>query len=263
MSLTTEQVGQFRKDGFVIVSGFFGPAEVALMQQELTRLCELGLGRNVATDGDGETTSTSQTNLQIIPLSPKSDVFRALPFAAKVRETVAQLIGESFMLQLDQIFLKPAHHGAGTSWHQDNHYFRIPDPAQGVGMWVAVHDASVENGTMQVVPGSHKELREHVRDPGSDHHLMCRVDESRETVVPVEIAAGGALFFNYGVPHCTKANHTDHARAGLALHFVKEGLLKVAQAGSITRPVLSGPNYTAGRDVYGSTIEGVWESMVS
>lgn len=74
------------------------------------------------------------------------------------------------------IVLKPAGHGAGTNWHQDNAYFGILDPTQGVGMWVSVHDATVANGTMHVVPGSHGSAREHWRDGNSDHHITCAVD---------------------------------------------------------------------------------------
>jgi ectoine hydroxylase-related dioxygenase (phytanoyl-CoA dioxygenase family) len=263
MSLSKEQLDQYRTDGFVIVPDFFSAAEATLMQRELSNLREQGIGRNVATDGDGETLSTTQTNLQIIPLSPQSEVFRAIPYAAKVRETISQLIGDPFVLQLDQIFVKPAGQGAGTGWHQDNHYFRIPDPTHGVGMWVAVHAASVENGTMHVVPRTYQTLREHTRDLGSDHHLSCSVDETVDTVVPVEMPAGGALFFNYGVPHCTKANLTDHDRAGMALHFLKKELIDVASSGGRVRPILSGPNYKGGADVYGTSLEGAWESMVS
>ena len=263
MSLTTEQMEQYRKEGFVALSEFFTAAEVAVMRQELERLREQGLGRNVATDGDGETPSTSQVNLQIIPLSPKSEVFRALPFAAKIRSTVGQLLGDAFILQRDQIFLKPGGIGAGTGWHQDNHYFAIADPEQGLGMWVALSDATVANGTMHIVPGSHTARREHTRDLGSDHHHTCRIDEAVEEVRPIELPAGGVLFFNYGIAHCTKANMTDRARAGLALHFVQEAHKDVVRAGLAARPVLAGPNYAAGREVYDRTIEGEWEALVA
>ncbi|NQU41460.1 MAG: phytanoyl-CoA dioxygenase family protein [Lentisphaerae bacterium] len=262
MSLTTEQLAQYKQEGFVALSEFFTADEVAVMQAELERVCQQGLAYNVATDGDGKTPSTSQSNLQICPLSPKSEVFRALPFAAKIRSTVGQLLGDAFMLQLDQIFLKPGGIGAGTGWHQDNHYFASANPEQGLGMWVALNDATVANGTMHIIPGSHTTRREHTRDMGSNHHVTCHVDEEAEEVRPIELPAGGVLFFNYGIAHCTKANQTDKARAGLALHFVQEAHKDAVRAGLADRPVLSGPNYVAGRDVYDRTMEGEWEALV-
>ena len=73
--------------------------------------------------------------------------------------------------------------------------------------------------------------------------------------------AGGALFFNYGIAHCTKGNTTERDRAGLALHFLKSSYREVARAAMKVRSTLSGPNYTGGRAEWGETIEGVWESL--
>ena len=55
-----------------------------------------------------------------------------------------------FVRQLDHIFLKPAHTGIGTDWHQDNAYFKISDPTKGTAMWIALHDAHIENGTLHL-----------------------------------------------------------------------------------------------------------------
>lgn len=263
MKLTPGQLAQFNDEGYVILEHFFDRDEVTAMQAELQRLVDVGKLRNVATDGDGETHSDTVLNLQICPLSPHSDLFRALPFSDKVRETVRQLIGEEFVLQLDQIFLKPGGSGGGTSWHQDNAYFQIPDPQQGTGMWVAVHDASVANGTMHIVPGSYKRQYEHERDPGSDHHITCKVDEESEEILPVEMEAGGVLFFNYGTAHCTKANITDTARAGLALHFLKSEYVEHVGGFNAGNPVLSGPNYSGGREECGAHMEGRWEEQIA
>ncbi len=260
--LSDSQLEQFKTDGYTVAPEFFNAAEVAAIQGELERFKAEGLGHNVATDGDGESTSTVTVNLQIIPLSPKSELLRSLPFSPKVREAVTELIGDNALLQLDQIFLKPARHGAGTSWHQDNHYFGIADPTQGVGMWVAVHDACIANGTMHVVPRSHEKVLEHIRDMGSDHHFYCRIDDEKDEIMPVEMKAGGALFFNYGIAHCTLGNNTDKERAGMALHFLKGEYSEDGKKGrECTRPWISGPHYTKGAREWGADQEGVWEQM--
>jgi len=265
MEISQAQITQFKGEGYLIVPGFFSASEVALMQGELRQLVEKGLLNNVSTAGDGQTHSKEVFNLQICPLSPHSEVFCALPYAGKVRKAVEALIGTDFLLQLDQIFLKPGKHGAGTNWHQDNAYFGIDDPQQGVGMWVAVHDANIANGTMHVVPKSYNSMRVHERDLGSDHHITCVVDESKDTVVPVVMKAGGVLFFNYGIAHCTKGNTTDHERAGLALHFLKSKYRKGIGGGSSEKrhPSLSGVDYDGGKTAWGKSLEGAWEALAS
>ena len=258
MKLSPKQLKQYHDEGYTTVPDFFNQEEVAAMQAELQRFKDAGMLHNVATAGDGKTESKDGMNLQICPLAPKSDLFRSLGFADKVVGTIQQIIGDPVVWQLDQIFLKPGRHGKGTSWHQDNAYFRIKNRHQGVGMWTAVHAATVANGTMHVIPRGDAELLEHERDGGSNHHVKCVVDESK--AVPVELPAGGVLFFNYAVPHCTKGNTTDHERAGLALHFLREDAMvdpnyKIA--------VLTGPNATHGMKEFGKDQRHQWERQVA
>ena len=257
--ISQEQVAQFQQEGYAIFPTFFTPLELSAMLAELARFKREGLGRNVATDGDGKTHSTSKVNYQIIPLNDKSALLRALPFLPKVIDVVGQLIGTPFVRQLDQIFLKPGRTGAGTSWHTDNAYFQISDPTKGVGMWIALHDANLANGTLHVIPRSHLEAFAHERDMGSDHHITFQADDSR--AVPIPLPAGGAVFFNYGIGHGTKANNTDHERAGLAFHFLNTAYLPSARmTGGVVH--ITGPAATGGEREYGSRVADTWTAEV-
>lgn len=262
MELNEDQVRLFRTQGYLPLPEFWSRDEVAAMRAELDRLKRDGLLRNVATEGDGKTRSAVKANLQLCPMYDKSDLFRAMPFAPKVAETLRQLIGDPVMLHLDQVFLKPARHGAGTNWHQDNAYFRIEDPLKGTAMWTAVHDAHVGNGTLALIPGSFRERYEHGRDPDSDHHLRCWPPE--EQALPIELPAGGVVFFAYGVAHRTGGNPTDHERAGVALHFINGDVDGEAQGGFEVgkRPYLTGPQATGGVAEYGVRVAGTWQQEV-
>ena len=259
MPLTTRQITQFQQEGYTAVPHFFSQREVQALQTEVERFKREGLVRNVATDGDGQTHSETKTNLQLIPLYDKSDLIRALPFDQRVKEAITQLIGEPCILHLDQMFLKPGRHGMGTSWHQDNAYFKIADPLRGTAMWVAVHDATTANGTIHVVPQSHKEQYEHDRDPNSDHHICCSVPEER--AIPIELEAGGVAFFCYGTAHCTKANQTENERAGMAFHFLHSDYVDSARIAD-DRPLLTGPEATGGQREYGVNVEDTWTDEV-
>jgi len=188
MILTASQLTQYRGLGYVAVSDFFDHREVSAMGLELARLQRDGLLRNVATDGDGQTPSKTVQNLQICPLSPQSEFFRALPFCPKVIMAVQSCLGDPIQQQLDQIFLKPAGSGAGISWHQDNSYFGIDDPTHGIGLWIALHNATVANGTMHVIPGIYREQLKHTHDGERNHHIRCYPNE--EKAIPVELRAG-------------------------------------------------------------------------
>lgn len=250
---------QFERDGYCIVPDFFDATDVQLMRQELQQLRDAGKLMNKCTDADGTTYTDSIVNLQICPLSPHSELFRSLAYYQPVGDAIAQLIAPPFVLQLDQIFVKPAGRGYGTNWHQDNAYFQAAqkDPQKGVGMWIAIDDTNIDNGTMHLIPGSHRGLRDHRRDCHSDHFITCAdsVDESQ--AVPVEVPAGGVAFFNFGVVHCTKDNRSAQDRAGLALHFAETDIISYDHAQD--RPIIRGHDATNGVKEYGLDLSSIWK----
>jgi ectoine hydroxylase-related dioxygenase (phytanoyl-CoA dioxygenase family) len=259
--LDHEQVESFQRCGFVAVEQFFSPREVAALQADVARLQQAGKLRNVSTTGDGATPSDSQRNLQLCPAYEHSRLLRALPFHPRVLAAVGELIGDPLVLQLDQVFLKPAGDGMGTSWHQDNAYFQIADPTKGVAMWVAIHDATIENGTLHVVPECFQEMLEHQRDPYSDHHIRCYPPE--EAATPLVLKAGGVGFFYFGTPHCTRGNTSSADRAAVAFHFVREDFAtEDVKSASQYHPVLTGSNATDGAAVYGEKVAGTWDVEV-
>ena len=255
--LESAAIAHFAEHGYCTVADFFTPREIHGMRRELERFQAEGLVRNVATTGDGATHAVDSFNLQICPLSNCSTLFRSLKWHERVLGSVQQLVGDPVIFRLDQIFLKPAFHGAGTNWHQDNAYWNQPNPERGVGMWVALHDATCANGTMHVIPRSHVRLEPHVRDLGSDHHIHVR-EVPEERAVPIELPAGGVLFFNWGTLHCTKANRTAQARAGLALHFRNGDYINDDFYGDATIVPLTGPQASGGVTEYGQLVQGTW-----
>ena len=105
VQVTAQQLAQFREAGYTVFPTFFDATELTAMLVELERFKRDGLGRNVATDGDGKTHSTTKVNYQIIPLNNKSTLFRAFPFNEKVVDVVGQLIGTAI---LAVVLLQPA-----------------------------------------------------------------------------------------------------------------------------------------------------------
>ena len=263
--LTAAEAAHWREHGWVAIPDFFNATEVAILRQELAALQAAGKLRNVATVGDGKTHSTNSFNLQICPVGPHSRPIRALAYAAKVRAAITGLLGDSACQHLDQIFLKPGRHGAGTNWHTDNAYFKSSVVEAGTGMWIAVHDANRANGTMQILPGSHRQQFSHRRDGGSDHHITCADAVDPAAARHIELPAGGVLFFNYGIAHATGPNTTDHERAGLALHFLQEEHLSRSDGWTTPATVWQrriGSRSDGGNSIHGEDLRGAWEALV-
>ncbi|KAK3273954.1 hypothetical protein CYMTET_17836 [Cymbomonas tetramitiformis] len=224
---------------------------------------------NVATEGDGKTHTKIAHNLQLCPLAPEHPLFRSLPFHPKVASAIHQLLcrsdpEQSACCYLSQVFWKPARHGLGTAWHQDNAYFQVEDATQGTAMWTAIHDANIKNGTMQVVD-TLPEILPHERELTSDHHITCKACIDEQKAVPVELKAGGVIFFDYNVPHCTTANTTENPRAGVAYHFLNQAhfrdrVFPLPDDADWKTPVVVGPLCTNGRAEYGQKVD-FWEGI--
>ena len=126
------------------------------------------------------------------------------------------LLGDEPVLFQSMALLKPPG-GVEKPWHQDNAYFSTGNPNGIIGTWIALDDATVENGCMHFLPGGHKQ------GPLRHHHtndceiLPDRLDRSK--AVPVPVHAGGIIFFHGNIPHQTPPNHSNQRRRALQFHY--------------------------------------------
>jgi len=242
--LTKRNIQEFKDKGFTQVDQFWSHNELSTIRLALKDLQQQGKLNNVATEGDGVTPSKASSNLQLCPLIPEHKVFACLPWIDKVGQAVAALVQEEeqddVTCYLSQTFWKPALQGLGTSWHQDNAYFGLSDGRRGTAMWTAVHDANLDNGTLHLVANKDKQVLPHERDLASDHHISCSASIEESDGEPAIVPAGGVVFFNCNVPHCTKANKSAHPRAAVAYHFVASEVAPKTRQFSLP----DGANYT-------------------
>ena len=86
-----------------------------------------------------------------------------------------------------------------------------------MGVWIALDDATVENGCMHVLPGSHKE--------GAVVHFkrrdwqICDTDILGQSITAVPLKAGGLMFFDGLLQHGTPHNPTTQRRRALQFHY--------------------------------------------
>lgn len=120
------------------------------------------------------------------------------------------------------LFLKPAGM-QGQAWHQDERYIPTRDRSL-CGAWIALDDATLDNGCLWVLPGSHRPGRLH---PTRAHGRPEEFDPSDEAygfddadAVPVEVAAGDVVFFNGYLLHRSLRNRSDRTRRALVNHYM-------------------------------------------
>ena len=68
----------------------------------------------------------------------------------------AQLLGGAVRFWHYQLFCKPAKHGGVVAWHQDYSYWTRTVLIAHLTCWIALEDATIDNGRLHYIPGSHR-----------------------------------------------------------------------------------------------------------
>ena len=130
---------------------------------------------------------------------------------------VGLLLGEEPMHLQDMALLKPARIGREKPWHQDMAYFNVPTDTVVVGVWIALDPATVQNGCMHVIPGSHR------RGPHPHFKVrdwqICDTEVAVKESIPVPLDSGGILFWHGLTHHGSPSNRSDQGRRGIQLHY--------------------------------------------
>jgi hypothetical protein len=117
--------------------------------------------------------------------------------------------------------IKKAPGGRAACWHQDHAYWQPEFDYCALGVWLPMHDVSIEMGAMQFIPGSHKRglMRHRHEDDPSQNMLM--VDEAVDvsTAVACPLKKGGCTFHHSETLHYTAPNTTDQNRLAFPMEF--------------------------------------------
>jgi phytanoyl-CoA hydroxylase len=123
----------------------------------------------------------------------------------------------------DMALLKPPLIGREKPWHQDHAYFDYPLDTPVVGVWIALDEANVENGCMQILPGRHTGPIIHFKR--RDWQICDReIMGTRSVAVPLK--PGGLLFFDGKLPHGTPHNTSPRRRRALQFHYAPDDIHK-------------------------------------
>ncbi len=141
-----------------------------------------------------------------------------------VLDAVEDLIGPDIRLFHLSVWPKHAHDPAFVSWHQDATYFGL-EPAVQVTAWVALTDAPVEAGCMEVVPGSHRQGQLHHGQSDSPYNLLSRGQTvsgefNRGGTVFMPVRAGQMSLHDTHLIHRSGPNNSDHRRVGLGISYI-------------------------------------------
>src|ERR687885_1261092 len=220
------QKARFDRDGFITIPNLLSPEQLAALRARIDQALsgaepqfgDFDIQWEPAVKDD-PTVPREQRIRVMFHLCHRDHFFWEHATRPEILDVIENLLGPDIKLYTDQLFVKPPHHGSDVAYHQDSAYWPIDPPAL-ITCWVAIDEATVENGCVHVIPGSHRMPVEH-RDRTETQSrgiLPAEVDVSRE--VPVSLPAGGAMFHHSLLIHRSHPNSSPRYRRGLATIYL-------------------------------------------
>ncbi len=147
---------------------------------------------------------------------------RALAADPRLVELVEDIIGRGVTVYFSQIFFKPPGGGGPKPVHQDNYYFGPRDPDAVVTAWVALDDATVENGCLHFADGTHRDpVFAHVAPADEPFNLQVPAEIARRyAMTPAPVPKGGVSFHHGTVFHQSADNRSQRWRRACAIHYI-------------------------------------------
>ncbi|MBV7339820.1 phytanoyl-CoA dioxygenase family protein [Chloroflexi bacterium TSY] len=180
----------------------------------------------------GETVKKSSAkgqlpSVKVVNLFRHDRVFAELIKNEAISALARDLMAGPVRLWEDQMIYKPPFdEKAMLAWHQDYTYWDQVGPAELGTCWIALDDATIENGCMHVIPGSHRWPLKYAREDvdASDPHWLFKQrgipEDANLTPIPCEVAAGHCHFHHCRTFHGSYGNKTGNPRRSYIMHLM-------------------------------------------
>ncbi len=209
--LSSSQITDFHRDGFLIVRGLFDAEETNILRSAAKADAAIKQNAYQVDDGQGAATKLVLWN------KAGEDIYGAVARCHRIVDAMEQLLGDEVYHYHSKMSIKEPFTGGAWNWHQDYGYWYtngclFPDLASA---FIAVDPNTRDNGCMQVLRGSHKIGRiEHGKfgdQTGADPE---RVDQAKKIMdlVYVELEPGDVLFFHSLTLHASDQNKSPQPR---------------------------------------------------
>jgi ectoine hydroxylase-related dioxygenase (phytanoyl-CoA dioxygenase family) len=228
-TLTPEQIQSYRTNGFVAHRQFLAPAEVAeLKQAVLDSVTEMNRKRQKVAGGDTDIKEEDNhyakvftQRLNLWRINPTVKRYMLHPDLGRMMCQLEDVKG--YRVWHDQTLIKEPF-GNPTAWHLDNPYWSFYS-RHAISIWIALEDATYENGCMWFIPGSlalasndNSGIGYNMADLFKIYPKMAEIDP-----IGVPMKAGDCSFHNGLVAHGAGANMTRGRRIAMTCAYMPVG----------------------------------------
>ena len=216
--LSAADIDLYRRDGLIVSPTRLSSSRFEAMRASVGKLLR-----------DNATLAPESLVCPHVPYGPTHDAAAAARWFGyatdpAILDLVEQLIGPDIILWGSQVFCKPAGTGKEIPWHQDGQYWPIR-PLATCSVWIAIDDASPENGCMRYIPGSH-EGGVVMRHRTSDRKDLVLNEEVEPELFDASSArddvleAGQFSLHDVYLIHGSNANRSSKRRAAFVIRYM-------------------------------------------
>jgi ectoine hydroxylase-related dioxygenase (phytanoyl-CoA dioxygenase family) len=237
-SIDDENIAFYKEYGYLIAPAMLSSEEINELKKETAAIFrgERGYVDGMLTVEANESDSEVLKKYVAIHFPHKiSKIIHAFLFQQRIVDVLVNIVGPNVKCMQSMLFVKGPGK-AGQAWHQDEFYIPTRDKSL-VGAWIAIDDATVDNGCLWIIPGRPGWMMKRVPNGSNEYADVDTIDVTayKGEAIPVEVKSGSVVFFNGYTLHSSQRNKTtDCFRTALVNHYMSaESMLPWDQDGKL------------------------------
>jgi ectoine hydroxylase-related dioxygenase (phytanoyl-CoA dioxygenase family) len=237
-SIDEENIAFYKKYGYLIAPDLLSKNEIDELKKETAAIFrgERGYVNGMIPVEANEPDAEVFKKYVAIHFPHKiSKLVHAFLFHKKIVDVLVNVVSPNVKCMQSMLFVKGPGK-AGQAWHQDEFYIPTRDKSL-IGAWIAIDDATVDNGCLWIVPGRPGYMMRRVPSDSKEYADVDTIDISayNDEAIPVEVQSGSVVFFNGYTLHSSLRNKTkDNFRTALVNHYMSaESMLPWDQDGKL------------------------------
>jgi len=232
-NISDEQMRQLDEQGFFVLENVFTPGEMDGLAERIEahqRRHEEAIAAKGGTDGISRAEEITFTS----HLAESDEAIRAFVQRPEFVAIATRVLGGDVDLYWNQSVFKMPEGEKEFPWHQDDGYTPVT-PSPYLTLWLALNDATPENGCISVLPGSHKKGL--VPHEGTPIGLACHPADDPDQGVQVPVKAGSMAVFYSLTMHKSGVNRSKGPRKAYIIQYSKAGLRNAVSGEVLTGKV--------------------------
>lgn len=222
--LNKQQIEKYQEQGFLVIDGFLDADELEHWRKITQEAVDLRLKNSVLNNQTDPNSYYAQVFTQCLRLADIHEGMAKLIFDERLGQVAGTLAGvDGIRIWHDQALFKPPY-GNPTAFHLDNPFWSFYSP-NAISLWVALDDATIANGCLWYLPGTHCEasfssigIGEQLGDIFKTYPQWRKIE-----AIPAACKAGSVVYHNGLVAHGAGANMTPKARRAMTCAYMPDG----------------------------------------